>query len=71
MQAAAREMELDDALIVQRRRARDATADELLAADGYLFCAPENLASVSGEMKEFFDRSFCACRNCFALSSVF
>jgi len=41
-----------------RRRAAEATARDLLTADGFLFCAPENLASVSGEMKEFFDRTY-------------
>lgn len=38
--------------------ARAAQAEDLLAADGYLFAAPENLASLSGEMKEFFDRCY-------------
>lgn len=31
---------------------------DLLAADGFIFCAPENLAGLSGEMKEFFDRCY-------------
>lgn len=39
-------------------RAEDAQPDDLLAASGYLFCAPENLASLSGQMKEFFDRCY-------------
>ena len=39
-------------------RAGDAQPDRLLAADGYLFAAPENLAALSGEMKEFFDRCY-------------
>lgn len=39
-------------------RARDVTPQEVLAAQGYLFCAPENLAALSGEMKEFFDRCY-------------
>ena len=39
-------------------RAHEVTADHLLGADGYLFCAPENLAALSGEMKEFFDRCY-------------
>lgn len=39
-------------------RAEDATPDDLLAADGYIFAAPENLASLSGEMKAFFDRCY-------------
>ena len=38
--------------------APDAAADDLLAADGYLFAAPENLAAISGLMKDFFDRSY-------------
>jgi len=38
--------------------AADAGPDDLLAADGYLFCAPENLAAIAGEMKEFFDRCY-------------
>lgn len=35
-----------------------ATPDDLLRADGYIFCAPENLAALSGAMKEFFDRCY-------------
>lgn len=31
---------------------------DLLAAGGYLFAAPENLAALSGAMKEFFDRCY-------------
>jgi multimeric flavodoxin WrbA len=38
--------------------AADATPDDLTGADGYLFVAPENLAALSGAMKEFFDRSY-------------
>ena len=40
------------------RRAAEVTLEEVLAAQGYLFCAPENLATLSGEMKEFFDRCY-------------
>ncbi len=32
--------------------------DDLLGADGYIFCAPENLAAVAGVMKDFFDRCY-------------
>lgn len=32
--------------------------DQLLAASGYLFVCPENLASMSGAMKEMFDRCY-------------
>jgi multimeric flavodoxin WrbA len=39
-------------------QAAAAQPDELLAADGYLFAGPENLAALSGEMKAFFDRAY-------------
>jgi NAD(P)H-dependent FMN reductase len=32
--------------------------EQLLAADGYLFACPENLAAMAGLMKDFFDRSY-------------
>lgn len=38
--------------------AQQASAKDVLAAGGYLFCGPENLASLSGEMKAFFDRCY-------------
>jgi NAD(P)H-dependent FMN reductase len=41
-------------------RAADATAADVLAADGYLFVTPENLASMAGLMKDFFDRIYYA-----------
>ncbi len=40
------------------KTADQAGPEDLLAADGYIFCAPENLAAISGLMKEFFDRSY-------------
>jgi multimeric flavodoxin WrbA len=30
----------------------------VLAADGYVFATPENLAAISGLMKDFFDRCY-------------
>ncbi|WP_025137109.1 NAD(P)H-dependent oxidoreductase [Achromobacter sp. DH1f] len=56
--AAATLLEQPDELAVVLRPARDAGVDEILASDGFLFCAPENLASLSGEMKECFDRCY-------------
>jgi NAD(P)H-dependent FMN reductase len=38
--------------------AQDASAGALLAAKAYLFVCPENLGSMSGAMKEMFDRCF-------------
>lgn len=58
--AAAAALEQPDDLRIELLRARDADADALLASQGFLFCAPENLASLSGEMKEFFDRNYYA-----------
>ncbi len=40
------------------RTAVGAGPDDLLAADGYLFAAPENLAALAGLMKDFFDRCY-------------
>ena len=40
------------------KRAEDTGPEDLLTAEGYLFAAPENLAALSGEMKEFFDRCY-------------
>ena len=45
-------------LAVDLKRAADTGPDDLLAADGYIFCAPENLAAISGVMKDFFDRCY-------------
>lgn len=35
-----------------------AVPEDLLEAAGYLFCCPENLGSMTGEMKAFFDRCY-------------
>ena len=39
-------------------QAKDTKPADLIHASGYLFAAPENLAAISGEMKEFFDRCY-------------
>lgn len=51
--AAARE-EIQTALMT----AQEAGPEDLLRADGYIFCAPENLAAIAGVMKDFYDRSY-------------
>ena len=46
---------------VQLVNAADAGAAQVMAADGYLFAFPENLAAISGGMKSFFDRCYYPC----------
>ena len=48
------------ALEVRLLTAPEARADDVLAAHGYVFATPENLASMSGLMKDFFDRTYYA-----------
>jgi multimeric flavodoxin WrbA len=49
----------EEAGVETRMLAADAAGpDDLIGADGYLFACPENLASMSGAMKEFFDRNY-------------
>lgn len=38
--------------------APEADGNAMLAADGYIFATPENLAALAGKMKDFFDRSY-------------
>jgi multimeric flavodoxin WrbA len=38
--------------------ASDAEAADVIAADGYIFASPENLAAMAGRMKDFFDRTY-------------
>lgn len=38
--------------------AANAGPGDLIAADGYLFATPENLAAMAGVMKDFFDRGY-------------
>ena len=38
--------------------AADAGAEDVLAADGFIFATPENLAAISGQLKDFFDRTY-------------
>ena len=45
---------------VRLRHAAQTAADDVLQADGYVFVTPENLAAISGIMKDFFDRTYYA-----------
>ncbi|WP_116968383.1 NAD(P)H-dependent oxidoreductase [Blastomonas sp. UPD001] len=47
-----------DECAVRLVAAEQAGPEDMLAASGYLFVCPENLASMSGAMKEFFDRCY-------------
>ena len=49
---------------VRLLQATAAGPDDVLAADGYIFAAPENLAALAGLMKDFFDRSSAWEANC-------
>ena len=45
---------------VSLKRAAEANAADVLGAAGYIFATPENLASMAGAMKDFFDRTYYA-----------
>ncbi|AOR76248.1 hypothetical protein LH128_23434 [Sphingomonas sp. LH128] len=45
----------DDARLIT---VSDVSAEDLLAASGYVFVCPENLGSMTGLMKEMFDRCY-------------
>jgi len=57
-EAAARGAMADGGVDARLKHAPDATAADMLAADGYVFATPENLAAISGLMKDFFDRTY-------------
>ena len=59
-EAAARGASQEQGVQVRLRPARETHAEDVLQAQGYIFVTPENLASMSGIMKDFFDRTFYA-----------
>lgn len=57
-EAAARGAASEAGIRTRRLHAPDAGPADLLAADGYIFATPENLAAIAGVMKDFFDRTY-------------
>lgn len=45
---------------VRLLNATEADGADVLAADGYIFASPENLAALAGKVKDFFDRTYYA-----------
>src|ERR1700681_1931457 len=56
--AAAQGAGWESSVAVRLLKAADTRADDVLWADGYIFATPENLAAMSGLMKDFFDRTY-------------
>ena len=59
-EAAARGAGFEAEVQVRLLPASKAGPSEVLVAGGYIFATPENLASMSGLMKDFFDRTYYA-----------
>ena len=57
-EAAARGAQSEASVRVRLLTADAADGGDMLAADGYLFATPENLAALAGRMKDFFDRAY-------------
>lgn len=57
-EAAAAAARTEAGVEVVLRHAPQASVEDVLAADGYLFATPENLATMAGLMKDFFDRVY-------------
>jgi len=58
VQAAAQGATQESSIAVRLQAAQDTGPDAVLESSGYLFACPENLAAMSGLMKDFFDRTY-------------
>jgi multimeric flavodoxin WrbA len=58
--AAVRGARTEPDIAVRLLTATEANGADVLAADGYIFASPENLAALAGRMKDFFDRTYYA-----------
>ena len=57
-EAARRGAETEPGVRVRLLHATEAQPADVLAAEGYVFATPENLAAMAGLMKDFFDRTY-------------
>ena len=57
-EAAARGAATEAGVTASLRPAPEAVPADMLAADGFIFASPENLAAMAGLMKDFFDRCY-------------
>ncbi len=60
-EAAAAGATTEPAITTVLKRAQDTHPEEVLTAGAYIFAFPENLAAMSGLMKDFFDRCYYPC----------
>ncbi len=63
-EAARRAATAEPSINVKLLSAETTTGSDLLSADGFIFATPENLAALSGPMKDFFDRSYYPALGC-------
>jgi multimeric flavodoxin WrbA len=60
MAQAAHDAAAEEGVRVDLKHASATLAEDVLAADAFIFATPENLAAMSGQLKDFFDRTYYA-----------